>query len=334
LYTDEQDKQLFSSLISSLKRSQQQLQQGRVVLQHLQRLLLAVSSDDVGWTVVQQLLLPVIRQRIDAAAGIAAALAADTSEARFSGFAAAFVPGSNSSMQQQQLSSAAHVSSSSSSTGGRNAGCGNQPASSMQQQQQQQQQQQPGNSAGASSSNADAQASAASAEACAAAAAALVVRLISNWQSPESNALLKGVRALSEQNDAQLLITSTDLVKHIMLALTECTVEQRLYISSMVSDLLIDTAACLMQGLHLNAGLLLMLTFGCEGGMSSSSSSSRSGVAGRDRFSYHVAQAWGSCVQLLAQLGEAECDSNECLPTDRLVASGRFKENACLLPFQ
>jgi hypothetical protein len=35
-----------------------------VVLQHLQRLLLAVSSDDLGVTVLQQLLLPAIRERL------------------------------------------------------------------------------------------------------------------------------------------------------------------------------------------------------------------------------------------------------------------------------
>jgi hypothetical protein len=68
LYSSAQDKKQFSRLISSLKCTQQQLQQGRVVLQHLQRLQLAVASDNVGWTVVQQLLLPVIKQRIDAAA--------------------------------------------------------------------------------------------------------------------------------------------------------------------------------------------------------------------------------------------------------------------------
>jgi hypothetical protein len=81
LYSNAQDKQLFSSLISSLKRNQQQLQRGRVVLQHLQRLLLAVASDDVGWTVMQQLLLPVIRQRIDAAAAAQAVQLAAAAEA-------------------------------------------------------------------------------------------------------------------------------------------------------------------------------------------------------------------------------------------------------------
>jgi hypothetical protein len=76
LYSNQTDRSRLTELVASLKRTQQQLQQGRVVLQHLQRLLMAVASDDCGPTVVQQLLLPAIRQKIEAAAAAHAAAAA------------------------------------------------------------------------------------------------------------------------------------------------------------------------------------------------------------------------------------------------------------------
>jgi hypothetical protein len=81
LFTSQQDKMLFSSLVSNLKHSQQQLQQGRVALQHLQRLLLAVASDDLGVTVLQQLLLPAVRERLAAVVATRAANLAAAKEA-------------------------------------------------------------------------------------------------------------------------------------------------------------------------------------------------------------------------------------------------------------
>jgi hypothetical protein len=73
LTTNAKDKANFSKLVCSLKHTQQQLQQGRVVLQHLQRLLLAVASDDLGVTVLQQLLLPAIGERLQATVATRAA---------------------------------------------------------------------------------------------------------------------------------------------------------------------------------------------------------------------------------------------------------------------
>jgi hypothetical protein len=310
LYTDEADKAMFSRLASILKHTQQQLQQGRVVLQHLQRLLLAVASDDLGVTVLQQLLLPAIRKRLQgaAAAAAAAAVSADTAAGLPAFAVAAHLPGSSSDMQQQQ-----------------------QQASPLQQHTlSSMQQQQLNNTASSSSSSFDQQTTSLSpsaAETAAAAAVSGVAQQLNDlWQQPDNAAVLHGERGLKQQ-EASLMETNV-LLSLLLRKVGSCSVNQQIEISLQVSDTLIPLAACLQRVPELcSEQLLLVLENRSGAGSNLRNSSSSCSVGGLpqvsdETFVCYVWTGWWKCMMLLAQLLEVECDNNRGLPTDSIAQSG------------
>lgn len=68
LYTDEDDRTIFGWIQSEVRSVEQRLENGRAVLQHLEMQLINVACDDPGATVGTQLVLPMLRERLDAKA--------------------------------------------------------------------------------------------------------------------------------------------------------------------------------------------------------------------------------------------------------------------------
>lgn len=68
LYSSEDDVSFFNRIKDALKSTEARLEEGRVVLQHLEMFLLNVACDDPGAATGTQLVLPMLQERLDGAA--------------------------------------------------------------------------------------------------------------------------------------------------------------------------------------------------------------------------------------------------------------------------
>jgi hypothetical protein len=68
LYSEEDDRNFFNRIKDALKTTESRLEEGRVALQHLEMFLLNVACDDPGAAIGTQLVLPMLQERLDAAA--------------------------------------------------------------------------------------------------------------------------------------------------------------------------------------------------------------------------------------------------------------------------
>jgi len=68
LYSEDDDRSFFNRIKDALKSTEACLEEGRVALQHLEMFLLNVACDDPGAAIGTQLVLPMLQERLDAAA--------------------------------------------------------------------------------------------------------------------------------------------------------------------------------------------------------------------------------------------------------------------------
>lgn len=68
LYSEDDDRSFFNRIKDALKSTEARLEEGRVALQHLEMFLLNVACDDPGAAIGTQLVLPMLQERLDAAA--------------------------------------------------------------------------------------------------------------------------------------------------------------------------------------------------------------------------------------------------------------------------
>lgn len=68
LFNDEDDRTFFAWIQSELRSVDKRLQEGRASLQHLEMHLINLACDDPGATIVAQLALPVLQERLEAKA--------------------------------------------------------------------------------------------------------------------------------------------------------------------------------------------------------------------------------------------------------------------------
>jgi hypothetical protein len=68
LYSGDDDVSFFNRIKDALKSTEARLEEGRVALQHLEMFLLNVACDDPGAAIGTQLVLPMLQERLDAAA--------------------------------------------------------------------------------------------------------------------------------------------------------------------------------------------------------------------------------------------------------------------------
>jgi hypothetical protein len=95
LFNAEQERQLVDRLLQLAKRMQQQLHEGAVAVQHLHCYLVNLACTDAGCSIVQEVMLPVLRKQVDAAAAAAASKAMAASSSK----AAGLLPEKSSSSQ-------------------------------------------------------------------------------------------------------------------------------------------------------------------------------------------------------------------------------------------
>ena len=65
LYSDKDDREIFTTIQDQLRRIDKQLEDGRAALQHLEMALINVACDDPGAAIGGHLILPLLQERLD-----------------------------------------------------------------------------------------------------------------------------------------------------------------------------------------------------------------------------------------------------------------------------
>ena len=68
LYSDKDDREIFTTIQDQLRRIDKQLEDGRAALQHLEMALINVACDDPGAAIGAHLILPLLQERLDSKA--------------------------------------------------------------------------------------------------------------------------------------------------------------------------------------------------------------------------------------------------------------------------
>lgn len=68
LYSDKDDRAIFSTIQGQLRNVEKRLEEGRAALQHLEMGLINVACDDPGAAIGAHLALPLLQERLDAQA--------------------------------------------------------------------------------------------------------------------------------------------------------------------------------------------------------------------------------------------------------------------------